>query len=314
MTDRAIEEDLPEWLRPDEALPRLPPRSPRLEVLLERLGVRTLGQLYRLRPASARELPGVGGIRVAELRRYRQRVLDAAGAPDRAPAPGSQPPADWLPLEAPLPSVPGLIQMALVSAGVRTLGDLMSLEDSRLRTLRGVGPRKIQRIIRYREELLESLRAEHIARTTGLAATPELWRGARDLPALCRALRDEMSAKEEYIFFKRYLKGDSLQATAAPLQISRERVRQLQRATLERLHLLAGGSARVLLLGALGRSGGALPERLTRGQLGEDAPSTGELHLLAEVATGAIWRRDGDQLQRATGGGAPADSRPLPPQ
>lgn len=294
--------DFPGWLRPKEPLPPLPEQSVRLQRLLKRLRLKTLGQLYRLNTGATRSLQGVGAALEAELSDYRRRVLETARSESRGDLPDTQDAS--LPLEAPLPPPPTLIRMALDAAGVRTVGDLMALRDEQLRAIRGVGLKKRKRVARFREEVRDLYRTGHLPGEGSAEPQPEepdTWRGVSDLRELCRALRDEMSGREEYIFFKRYLKEETLQATAATLQISCERLQQLQQETLKRLHRLAGTTASALLTSALGHPREPLPQELHPEQLRDTGLERGELRFLLDVATAHPWQRDGDRLRRTLG-------------
>lgn len=307
----------PGWLRADEPLPTHPIGPSLIYPLMERLELRTQGQLYELDLNAVAEIRGVGQTKIEALTTYREQVLAALKAEavangwESGPDAIEQEPVEdgavpsWIPLNNPLPPVPGLLRLTLERAEVHTVQDLLELNLRDILRLKGVGRKKRDALEAFREEMLDNFWGAHLYRkkepfsprewklpTAPEADEPQL--ELPDLTALDEHVRSELNDRERYVVRRRYQELANLREIGSSLALSRERVRQLQKRAVERAHRSCGPIANDLLLDQLNLKD--WPSILHRVQISEAMPDFGWLHFLIEVATNESWQRHQDWL------------------
>jgi hypothetical protein len=207
-----------------------------------------------------------------------QEPAPTAPVPQEVPANPRAADSPSIALSSPMPAPPSLIQVTLNRAGVRTVGELLELDTELLRSMPGVGPRKLEMITNFQAEVAAGLMAsqDFASETTESSMVPSF----NSLEELDRWLFEVLEGRAATVFALRF-DGATLTEIGEALGLSRERARQLVNSAIAELHRQVGA-----------RAGALLRERTGVHHLGpailiEDTA----LHLaaIASVATGETW-------------------------
>lgn len=217
------------------------PLGPRTLGALRRAGIFTLDQLRRLPEADLARLPGLGPARLAEIRSVVPGDAPASGpATDNAlhaEAVSVRPEAAARPV-AVLPLPQGILQR-LEASRISTIGDLVAAGEERLDAIPRLGPASVRRVRQELERyLLTELEdvgggvPEIVAEVQADAAASTLDERLADLIGRLRSPR-----LVRLMAWRFGLDGRirTLEQVGRELGVSKQRVRQLERAALEQL-------------------------------------------------------------------------------
>lgn len=144
-------------------------------------------------------------------------------------------------LSEPLPEPPTLIRNKLLRAGIRTVGELLSLDAEQLSSIPGVGRKKLETILKFRQEVGSGMRGDAVAPGVMVAASFDT------LKELDQWMFEALEDKVATAFALRFDERKTLAEVGDALGVSREYGRQLVNRGLQRLHARVGPEATRLL-------------------------------------------------------------------
>ncbi len=186
-----------------------------IQATLERLKVTTVRELVSLDPQSI-NLQGVGRKKIETIQSFQEEVLA------RHPAVADQ-------LPTPLPTPPDILKNLLIRLNLTTVEDVLAYDVRILKQLPRVGWTRQKAMADWQKELVEKFSRK---RATPPPPPPIPMPPEDSLDAMADWLIERLDERQQAMVRVRYEEGGTLQDTGNAIGVSRERARQLLRATM----------------------------------------------------------------------------------